>query len=142
MEGHPNGWEVTRLRRNAGLSARQLATRAGVSTSSVARAEHGRSVTRDVLAKLADVLGPGVYEAVPVWPPVRAGALAQVRARTGESLRQAAKRAGVSADVFNRAECGKGVHPGNAKKIADAFGLHVDDVLPVPVQGEANRHAA
>lgn len=127
-----SGLHVTRLRLAAGLSARQLATKAGVSTSCVHRAESGRAVTRDVLAKLASILGPSIYDAVPLWPPVPAGdnAVARARRQTGEALTEAASRAGVSDDVMKRAERGQGVHPKNAKAIAEAFGLDVMDVSP------------
>lgn len=91
-------------------------------------------MTRDVVGALAKVLGPTVYDDVPVWPPLPAGdgLLEVARRETGESVKDAAGRAGVSRDVLRRAERGQGVHPSNAKRIADAFGLDIEDVLPAP----------
>jgi hypothetical protein len=126
------------------LSARQLAKQAGVSYTAVSYAERGRAVTRDVLAGLVRVLGPAVKDAVAVWPPLPTGKTAVARARrlSGESRLHAANRAGVGYDVFKRAEDGEGVHPANAKKIADAFGLDVSDVLPLPHAREGSNDEA
>jgi len=134
-----SGRELARLRTARGLSARQLAELAGVSHSSVCRAEDGHHVRREIVAALAKVLGPAVYDDVPVWPPlpVGDGLLEVARRETGESISDAATRAGVSRDVLRRAERGQGVHPANAKRIADAFGLAVDDVLPIPTPKKA-----
>lgn len=129
----PSGQALARLRIAAGLTARQLAERAGVSHTSVSYAERGRMVTRGMAASLATVLGPAVYDAVAVWPPESTTtALARARAASGESIPQAAARAGVTRAVYVRAERGEGVRPANAKAIAEAFELAVDDVLPTP----------
>lgn len=128
----PSGTVVRRLRLLAGLSARQLAERAGISHSSVCRVERGHAATKDVLVALAGVLGPKVYDSVRVWPPEPHGGSPVLRARRswGMSRRQAAKRIGVTDDVLGRAERGEGVRPINARLIASAYGLDVEDVLP------------
>lgn len=128
------GQALTRLRLAAGLSARQLAIRAGVSHTLISKAEAGRAVTRDVLVALEGVLGPGVKDAVTVWPapPTDDTAVAKACRESGEWIAQVAKRAGVSQDVMGRAATGERVHPANALKIADALGLDVTDVLPLP----------
>lgn len=137
-----SGQRVARLRIQAGLSARQLAEKAGVSHSCVNQVERGRAVTREVLAKLEVILGP--LDFLPLWPALPAGTtpLAQARRVTRESPREAAERAGVSDDVFVRAERGGRVRPAHAKRIADAFGLDASDVLPVPHREASNRRAA
>lgn len=140
----PPGQGLARLRIAAGLSIRELAAKAGVGASSVAEAERGRMVTRGMAADLAKVLGPAVHDVVEVWPPLPAKqtALVQARRASRETMMQAATRAGVSRYVYRRAEAGLGVHPGNAKKIADAFGLDVFDVLPLPRTREGTNHVA
>lgn len=141
----PPGQALSRLRIAAGLSARQLAELAGVSHTAVSQAERGRAVKRDVLAALEGVLGPKVREVVAVWPalPTDDTAVAKACRDMGESVAEAAKRAGVSHDVMRRAASGERVHPANAKKIADAFGLDVSDVLPLPPSHKGhNRQAA
>jgi DNA-binding XRE family transcriptional regulator len=104
-------------------------------------------VTRGMAADLAKVLGPAVHNAVDVWPPPLPAhdattPLARARAESGESVSQAATRAGVTRAVYQRAERGEGVRPGNAKRLADAFGLDVIDVLPLPHTREGTNHAA
>lgn len=139
------GQALARLRIAAGLSIRELAAKAGVGSTSVSEAERGRSVTRGMAADLAKVLGPAVYDAVEVWPPLPADdstALAKARRASGESVSQAAARAGVTRFVYLRAERGEGVRPSNAKRIAEAFGLDVLDVLPLPHAREGTNHAA
>lgn len=128
------GQALTRLRLAAGLSARQLAERAGVSHALISKAERGRAVTRDALAALEGVLGPGVKDAVTVWPapPSDDTPVARACRESGEWIAQVAKRAGVSNDVMGRAATGERVHPANALKIAHALGLDVADVLPLP----------
>lgn len=140
----PSGLAFARLRNARGLSARQLAEQAGVSHSSVSRIERGYSVTRDVLDALAGVLGPAVHDAVRVWPPVPVGESPLLIARRlwGVSRSEAAERIGVSDDVLGRAERGEGVHPKNAKAIADAYGLEVEDVRPVSLDRKARPHRA
>lgn len=128
------------------MTARQLAERAGVSHTVVVQAEAGRAVRRQALAGLVRVLGPAVYDAVSVWPPMPGDrtAVAAARRASGNTLGQAAARAGVSRYVFRRAEVGLRVYPANAKKIADAFGLDVADVLSLPDRnhGPADERAA
>jgi transcriptional regulator with XRE-family HTH domain len=128
-----SGRELARLRIAAGLSARQLAEKAGVSHSAVFRAERGRSIAYPAVVGLARVLGPSVYEHVAVWPPGD-GPIIDARRLAGETRPQAAKRAGVTTGVLARAERGERVHPNNAKRIATAFGLRVEDVLSIPTE--------
>jgi transcriptional regulator with XRE-family HTH domain len=142
----PPGQALTRLRIAAGLSIRELAAKTGVGSTSIGEAERGRAVTRGMAADLAKVLGPAVHDAVTVWPPLppqdATTALAKARAETGESVSQAAARAGVTRFVYQRAERGEGVRPSNAKRIAEAFGLDVFDVLPLPHTREGTNHVA
>jgi transcriptional regulator with XRE-family HTH domain len=142
----PPGQALTRLRIAAGLSIRELAAKTGVGSTSIGEAERGRAVTRGMAADLAKVLGPAVHDAVTVWPPLPAQdattALAKARAETGESVSQAAARAGVTRFVYQRAERGEGVRPSNAKRLAEAFGLDVFDVLPLPRTREGTNHVA
>jgi transcriptional regulator with XRE-family HTH domain len=143
----PPGQALTRLRIAAGLSIRELAAKAGVGATSIGEAERGRMVTRGMAADLAKVLGPAVHDAVTVWPPLLAPhnattPLARARAESGESIPQAATRAGVTRAVYQRAERGEGVRPGNAKRLAEAFGLDVTDVLPLPHTREGTNHVA
>src|SRR3954468_10555722 len=102
----PSGVELAPLRIAAGLSARQLAQQAGVSHVAVSQAERGRPIRPRVFQALTKVLGPGVRDAVTVWPPLGDDAtpLALARRVRGETRRQAAIRAGVSHFVFARAE--------------------------------------
>ena len=131
----------TRLRIEAGYSARQLAEAAGISLSSVLRAERGKALAAPIRGRLVGVLGPRVLECVPEAgaPGPDATPVRMARHRLGLSRAEAARRARVSADVLARAERGQGVYPQNARRIALAFGLAVTDVLPVP---DDNDHEA
>ncbi len=53
------------------------------------------------------------------------------RLNKGLSQRAAAEKIGVNRGVLERAEAGKQIHPGNAKLIADFYGLAVTDFRPV-----------
>lgn len=140
----PPGHVVARLRYAQGLSVDELAKLAGVSRASVYRAELGHAMKRDVVAGLAGVLGSEVWEAMPPWPPIprHDTVLSGIRSRSRESQRQMAERVGVSTGVFARAERGARIHPRHAKAIADAYGLDVADVLPVPQRKSPNTRQA
>lgn len=129
----PVGVALTRLRLDAGLSARQAAQAAGVSVSSVIRAERGQALTRPIIDALAGVLGESVHEFTRVAREIPPDAVPALLARheRGLSRAAAAKLTGVSPDVLARAEAGRGVHPANARRIALAYGLSVADVLPL-----------
>lgn len=129
--GRSSGATFTRLRIAAGLSARQLATRAGVHVSSVLRAERGGYVKPETRDRLVLALGPDVVALIAVRRDRPDTPLYLARRDRGESGREAARRAGVSKDVFFRAQRGERVHPENAYKIATAFDLAVEDLWPV-----------
>jgi lambda repressor-like predicted transcriptional regulator len=57
--------------------------------------------------------------------------LEEVRLNRGLSLRQAAEQIGIHRRTLDRAERGDSVHPGNAKLIADFYGVRVTDIWPV-----------
>jgi transcriptional regulator with XRE-family HTH domain len=128
------------LRLGTGMSRRQLAEMAGVTHTAVSRAERGRSIRRETAEALESVLGVVVWEAVTLWPPAPAdeaeSVVATIRRQRRETLPDAASRIGVSDGVLARAERGQGVHPANAKRIADAYGIGVLDVLPPRQEGE------
>jgi hypothetical protein len=79
---------------------------------------------------LAEVLGPDAYGAVVVSGlPTEDTAVALACRQQWLPVADAAKLAGVGYDVMKRAVIGARVHPANAKRIADAFGLDVADVV-------------
>lgn len=84
---------------------------------------------------LSKVLGPDVLD----WLTPEGNRVLRERWRRGLRRADAAEQMGVSIDVLARAERGAGVHPTNAKRIADAYGLAVEDVLPVPVEPRQER---
>ena len=53
------------------------------------------------------------------------------RLNRGLTIREAAEAAGVAPSVVARAENGQTLAPGNAKRIADFYGLKVTDIWPV-----------
>ena len=53
------------------------------------------------------------------------------RLNRGLSIKQAPEKMGVAAPTLGRAEDGEGIHPNNALKIADFYGLKVTDIWPV-----------
>jgi lambda repressor-like predicted transcriptional regulator len=128
VAGRSSGATLSHLRIAAGLSARQLATRAHVHVSSVLRAERGGFVKREVRDALVAVLGPNARPAIAVRIEHPDTPVYLARRARGESGREAAIRAGVSKDVFARAQRGERVHPANAARIAAAYGLRVEDV--------------
>lgn len=127
--GGPPNVTLSLLRIRAGLSVRELSARAGVSASSVYRLERGGTARREVRDALVSVLGPAASEAIVVkhdWPQTP---LYRARLAHGMSEREAAKRAGVTKDQYGRAERGQRVKPASVVRIADAFGLEVEDLL-------------
>jgi predicted transcriptional regulator len=121
-----------------GLSTQKLAELARVGHSTISEAERGRPVRRVVLDRLAEVLGPDAYGAVVVSGlPTEDTAVALACRQRRLPVADAAKRAGVGYDVMKRAVTGARVHPANAKRIADAFGLDVIDVAGVFPRDEA-----
>lgn len=51
------GLKISALRKYKGMTAKELALRAGISEPTLRNAEHGRSVGTDVIAKISDALG-------------------------------------------------------------------------------------
>lgn len=56
------------------------------------------------------------------------------RINRGLSRRGAAREIDVPEQTLRRAERGLGVHPANAKKIADFYGCQVTDLWPLEAQ--------
>ena len=61
--------------------------------------------------------------------PVRS--LIEMRLNRGLSVVRAAALIGVNKGTLQAAEDGNGIHPSNAKKIADFYGYKVTDLWPV-----------
>jgi ribosome-binding protein aMBF1 (putative translation factor) len=57
--------------------------------------------------------------------------LTSARLNAGLSMRGLADAVDVAEQTIRRLEDGEGVHPANAKKVADYFGIKVTDLLPV-----------
>jgi ribosome-binding protein aMBF1 (putative translation factor) len=57
--------------------------------------------------------------------------LTQARLNAGHSIRGLADEIEVPEASIRRLEDGKGVHPANAKKVADYFDVRVTDLMPV-----------
>lgn len=53
------------------------------------------------------------------------------RLNAGLTQRELSEQVGVPLQTVQRLEAGLGARPGNAKKIADFFGVRVTDLLPV-----------
>ncbi len=62
---------------------------------------------------------------------LRVGDLQASYLNEGLSRRQFAERIGVPEQSIRRLERGLGIHPANAKKVADYLGVKVTDLLPV-----------
>jgi transcriptional regulator with XRE-family HTH domain len=58
-------------------------------------------------------------------------ALKAARLNKGLTVREAARRIGVTADILLRAEHGSAPRPKAARKIADFYGYKVTDIWPV-----------
>lgn len=65
--------------------------------------------------------------------------LIAARLNKGMSPEVAANAIGIARGTLERAEDGRGIHPGTAKKIADFYGVLVTDIWPVrePAQDAA-----
>jgi transcriptional regulator with XRE-family HTH domain len=141
-----SGAEISRLRIGRGWSRRQLAEAAGVSNTSVRRAEAGYGLTRPIVDALAKVLGAVVYDTVPILSgirPVLAGRdeerpVLRARLERGWSRAEASRQLGVHSDTLMRLEAGHPVHPGNAKKVAEGYGLDVFELVPDPTTAKGN----
>ena len=57
--------------------------------------------------------------------------LALERFKAGYSQRSLAEELGVSRGTIKTLEDGGTVHPANAKKVADKFGVEVTDLMPI-----------
>lgn len=57
--------------------------------------------------------------------------LTAARLNAGKSIRGLAKEIGVAEQTVRRLEDGESVHPANAKKVADYFGVLVTDIMPI-----------
>lgn len=115
-----------------------LARAAGVAPNTITNAERGRTQLSDASArKLAQALGveveaiierPGQYRPTDEDSPLR-----RRRHQLGLSGRAAAEAIGVSRMALMRAETGGRVHPRNAQRIAEFYGVGADDVRPSQV---------
>ncbi len=63
--------------------------------------------------------------------------LVAARLNRGLSQRAAAVAIGVNRGVLERAEAGRQIHPGNAKRIADFYEIAVTDFRPVENEEKA-----
>lgn len=57
--------------------------------------------------------------------------LAEEYRNAGFSRRGFAREVGITEPTLRRLEIGAGVHPANAKKVADYFGIKVTDLMPL-----------
>jgi transcriptional regulator with XRE-family HTH domain len=131
MVGSPHTLRWHRL--NAGLTLDELAAHAEVGRNTIARLEHGGNAAAPVRRSLADALGiePAALamgdeaeaEAEPV--PLRA-----LRDRRGLTVYELAQRAKVPPQKVYRAEEGRAIHPRDAKRLADFYGIRVTDFYP------------
>jgi len=55
----------------------------------------------------------------------------RARLNAGFTKRGLAREAKVGVETVRRLEAGKGARPSNAKRVADAIGLQVTDLMPV-----------
>jgi ribosome-binding protein aMBF1 (putative translation factor) len=64
--------------------------------------------------------------------------LTTARMNAGYSIKSLARELDVHEHAIRRLERGEGgVHPANAKKVADRFGVQVTDLMPVESNGKA-----
>lgn len=61
------------------------------------------------------------------------------RLNAGLTMRALAKQANVGLETVRRLEDGKGARPANVKRVADALGLQVTDVMPVDLVRSGSR---
>lgn len=59
------------------------------------------------------------------------------RLNSGHSIRSLARELEVPEQSIRRLEDGKGIHPANAKKVADFFGIQVTDIMPLDREAAA-----
>jgi transcriptional regulator with XRE-family HTH domain len=121
-------------RLNAGLTLDELAAHSKVGRNTVARLEHGGHAAAPVRRALADALGIepvalAVGESTAETEPEPVP-LAALRARYGLSVYALAQRAKVAPQKVYRAEEGRAIHPRDAKRLADFFGIRVTDFYP------------
>jgi transcriptional regulator with XRE-family HTH domain len=57
--------------------------------------------------------------------------LAEQRLNAGYSIKALARELGVHEHAIRKLEAGGTIHPANAKKIADKFGVKVTDLMPL-----------
>lgn len=57
--------------------------------------------------------------------------LAAARLNAGYSIRSLARHLDVPEQSIRRLEDGERIHPANAKKVADFFGVRVTDLMPI-----------
>ena len=142
-QGDALGETLRELRTRAGLSQEDLASAAGVSAEAISDLE--RSVTRSPRAKtargIADALGL-TGEDRSTWlslatppagraaaPTALAKAVRDLRRQRDISPRELGRRAGLDVRSIRDIEAGRRtrIHPRNAVKLADEFGLNGDD---------------
>lgn len=133
VAGLDSGAEFARLRNEAGLSQRRLASLARVDVSSLRRVEQGGHVTREVRDSLVFVLGEETRALIKVRHDHAPTDLYLARRARSESGRDAAKRAGVPKDVIHRAERGLGIRRSNALKIAAAYDFTPEQFMALVV---------
>lgn len=123
------GRRLQRRRELQGLSAPDLAAKAGVSKMTVRNAERGLSEpTPTTIALIAEALGAEPHE---VWGPSVRGSAVEIRRRKlGLSQGGAARLSGVSRKAIAHAERGGRIRPRLAQKLALALSLPIDQVLP------------
>ena len=147
---NPAALQAARL--DAGLTARQLAERAGISVSLVREAERGRcSLSRESLKRVEDALGcqegalahpeagrAGTPRPRSARPPLQnATALLAARIDAGMTIGQVAKRAGVSPAVITSGERGeRSISVASLKRLADAFGRPVRALMNAEAVGQ------
>lgn len=136
----PSGAAFAALRVGHGLSVSELSRVAAVNRRTILRAQRGEPVRAEARDRLALVLGPELYETVPLLTAeeervarVRAAdnVIGNARAERGLSLAQAARAIGIAKGTLANAEHGEHIYPATAKKIAVAYGLSVLDVAAV-----------
>lgn len=62
--------------------------------------------------------------------------LRTARLNAGYSIRGLARELEVGEQAIRRLEDGEAVHPATAKRVADKFGVHVIDLMPLDANGD------